>query len=181
MTVALVYAVSVIVGAVMVHSGNQFAVSTRDNVVSSAQNSTILVAYRSGNRLGAAFLDFGSNLLLGAAPQTLGGLGVLPPYVLAAYRGWIGGIVSIDSNHKSRLANPDSARYYASVLVLQLIPYSLTGGAGVNLGWAYLRPALHYRGDKWLGLPKEAILDVFRIYALSVPLFFVASLVEFLA
>ena len=179
-TIALVYFVSVLVGIGMVNSGNQFALSTRDSVVGSAQNSSTLVAYDSGNRLGAAFLDFGSNLLLGAVPQTVGGLAIVIPYPLAAYSGWIGGIVSIDSNHNSRLTNPDDARYYISVIILQLIPYSLAGGAGVNLGWAYLRPSPYYVGKKWLGLPKEAVLDVFRIYIVIVPLFLVASLVEFL-
>jgi len=179
-TIALVYFVSVLVGIGMVNSGNQFALSTRDSVVGSAQKSSILVLYNSGNRLGAAFLDFGSNLLLGAVPQTVGGLAIVIPYPLAAYSGWIGGIVSVDSNHTSRLANTDAARYYISVMVLQLIPYSLAGGAGVNLGWAYLRPSPYYLGKKWLGLPKEAVLDVFRIYIVIVPLFLVASLVEFL-
>ena len=66
-------------------------------------------------------------------------------------------------------------------LILQLIPYSLAGGAGVNLGIAYLRPPPIYQGDKWYGLPKEALRDVLRLYLLVVPLFFVASLWEFLA
>jgi hypothetical protein len=60
-----------------------------------------------------------------------------------------------------------------------LIPYSLAGGIGVNLGGAYLRPAPYYVGKKWLCLPKEAILDVLRIYVIGVPLFLEASLVEF--
>ena len=64
-TIALVYFVSVLVGISMVNSGNEFALSTRDRIVGSAQNSSILVSYDSGNRLGAAFLDFGSDLLLG--------------------------------------------------------------------------------------------------------------------
>jgi hypothetical protein len=130
--------------------------------------------------LNAAFLDFGSNLLLGAVPQTLGGLGVVFPYPLTAYRGWIGGIVSVDANHHSRLSNFDDARYYVSVMVLQLVPYSLAGGAGVNLGWALWRPAPYYNGRKWFGVPKEAVLDVLRIYVIVVPLFLFASLVEFL-
>jgi len=39
----------------MVDAGNQFALATRDSVVGNAQNSSILVAYNHGNRLGAAF------------------------------------------------------------------------------------------------------------------------------
>ena len=180
-TFALVYVVSVSAGIIMVHSGNQFAISVRDGVVSNSQNSPILIAYRGGNRLGAALLDFASNLFLGAIPQTVAGLGVIFPYPVAAYRGWIGGIVSIDGNHTSRLTNPYRATYYVSVLILQLIPYSLAGGAGVNLGLAYFRHPLYYEGDKWLGIPKEAVFDMLRIYALAVPLFLVASLIEFLA
>ncbi len=66
-------------------------------------------------------------------------------------------------------------------LILQLVPYSLAGGAGVNLGIAYLRPRPFYQGDKWQGIPKEAIRDAFRIYLLVAPLFLAASLWEFLA
>ena len=179
-TFALAYVVSSSAGIIMVHTGNQFAINMRDNIVATSQNSTILVAYRSGNRLGAAFLDFASNLFLGAVTQTVGGLGVIFPYPVAAYRGWVGGIVSIDGNHASRLASPSEAAYYISVMVLQLIPYSLAGGAGVNLGLAYLRPPPYYKGDRWFGIPKEAVLDALRIYILVIPLFLAASLIEFL-
>jgi len=163
----------------MVDTGNQFALGTRDSVVGNAQSGSTFVAYNSGNRLGAALLDFGGNLFLGAVPDTVGGLAIVIPYPLAAYREWIGGIVSVDSSHNSRLTNFDGACYYISVVVLQLIPYSLAGGIGVNLGWAYLRPAPYYVGKKWLCLPKEAVLDVLRIYVIGVPLFLEASLVEF--
>ncbi len=179
-TMVLVYALAVVFGIVMVNSGNQFAVSYRDSVVANAQNTPILIAYNRGGRLQAALLDFGSNLFLGAVPQTLGGIVVVLPYPVAAYRGWIGGIVSIDGSHNSRLVNPAQANYYLSILILQLIPYSLAGGAGVNLGLAYFRPKPYYSGDKWLGMPKEAVLDVLRIYVLVLPLFLVASLIEFL-
>ncbi len=76
------------------------------------------------------------------------------------------------------------AMYYLSVMLLQLLPYSLAGGAGVRLGLAFLRPTSRfgYPGSaRWLGLPAEGVRDVLRIYALVVPLFLVASLVEFLA
>src|SRR5712692_9849199 len=81
--------------------------------------------------------------------------------------------------HASRLAKRRSAAYYVLVLVLQLVPYSLAGGAGVNLGLTYLRSRPHGRGEKWLGLPKEAVQDVLQIYLLVVPLFLIASLWEF--
>lgn len=180
LTIALTYVVGVAIGAAMVHSGNEFALSYRDNLVANARTNPALIALEQGDRLRAAILDFGQNLLLGAVPTTLGGLGVVFPYPVVAYRGWVGGIVSVNSTHASRLANPSTAAYYVSVLILQLIPYSLTGGAGVNLGLAYFRPKAPYQGEKWLGLPKEAVFDLFRIYLLAVPLFLVASLFEFL-
>lgn len=182
LTVALTYAISVTIGMAMVHFGNEFALSYRDSLVANARaNDPAAIALREGDKVSAALLDFGRNLLLGAAPETVGGIAVVLPYPLAAYRGWVGGIVSVDDDHTSRLTNPPKATYYISVLILQLIPYSLAGGAGVNLGVAYFRPRPHYQGEKWLGLPKEALRDVLRIYLLVVPLFFVASLWEFLS
>ncbi len=179
---ALVYLVSVILGAVMVHSGNEFALDYRDRLVARAQaRDPSLLALRQGDRIGAALWDFGRNLLVGAVPDTIGRLSVVMPYPVAAYRGWVGGIVSVTSAHVSRLAQPGEAIYYLVTLVLQLIPYSLAGGAGVNLGIAYLRPRPFDQGQKWVGLPKEAVLDALRIYVLVTPLFLVASLWEFLA
>ena len=139
------------------------------------------IALQEGAPLKAALLDFARNLLLGAVPDTVGGLAVVFPYGTAAYRGWVGGIVSVDSAHVSRLADPREAIYYIVTLILQLIPYSLAGGIGVNLGLAYLRPRPWYQGDKWYIFPKEAVLDTLRVYILIVPLFLVASLWEFLA
>jgi hypothetical protein len=182
LTIALVYAFSLVVGIAMVDAGNQFALSTRDSVVAGATSSDpASIALQNGDNLEAAFIDFGRNLALGAVPSTVGGLAVVIPYPVAAYRGWIGGIVSADANHASRLDSPGSALYYLSVVILQLVPYSLAGGVGVNLGVAFLRPRPYYMGTKWIGLPKEAILDVLRVYAVVVPLFLVASLIEFLA
>jgi uncharacterized membrane protein SpoIIM required for sporulation len=63
------------------------------------------------------------------------------------------------------------------------VPYSLAGGAGVRLGLALLKPdgRFGYAGQqRWLGLPAEGIRDVVRIYTLVIPLFLLASLVEFL-
>jgi len=178
LTVALTYLVAVSVGMVMVHTGNEWAIAYRDRIVSGAQSSPIIIALKQNDRLRAAILDFGGNLY-GAIANTLGGLGILVPYPIFAYRGWIGGIVSIDSSHVSRLAEPKEAMYYLVTLTLQLIPYVLSGGAGVNMGLAFYRPKSFYQGEKWLGIPKEAIWDVFRIYLLVVPLFLLASLWEF--
>ena len=178
LTVALTYLVSVSVGMVMVHTGNEWALTYRDHIVSGAQSSSTIIALKQNNRLRAAVLDFGGNLY-GAIADTLGGLGVVFPYPFIAYRGWIGGIVSIDSSHVSRFAETKEATYYLITLTLQLIPYVLSGGAGVNTGLSLYRPRSFYQGEKWLGIPKEAIRDVFRIYLLVVPLFLLASLWEF--
>lgn len=180
LTIALTYFASVVIGTVMVHTGNAFAVTYRDNIVANAQSSPILVALRHNDRLQAAWLDFAGNLFAAIA-NTIGGLAVIVAYPVVAYRGWIGGIVSIDSDHVSRFADLREAAYYLITLVLQLIPSSLTGGAGVNMGLAYLRPKSHYQGSKWLGIPSEAIIDALRIYLIAVPLFLIASLWEFLA
>lgn len=178
LTVAVTYLVSVSIGMVMVHTGNEWALNYRDHIVSGAQSSQTIIALKDNNRLQAALLDFGGNLY-GAIADTLGGLGVVFPYPLIAYRGWVGGIVSIDSSHVSRFAEPREALYYLITLTLQLIPYMLAGGAGVNMGLALWRPKSFYQGEKWLGIPKEAIRDAFRIFLLVVPLFLLASLWEF--
>jgi uncharacterized membrane protein SpoIIM required for sporulation len=181
--IGLTYVLFVIIGAVMVHTGNRFALNYRDRLVHSASGTGTLRALDTGYRVRAALLDFGGNLLLGAVPQTISGLAVLPPFPIAAFRGWVGGIVSVDGNHHSRLADAHERNYYLFVLTLQLLPYSLTGGAGVHLGLAMYR---NWRASvsqpSWkLPLPRAAVLDVLWIYALSIPLFLLASLVEFLA
>ena len=178
LTVALTYLVSVSVGMIMVHTGNEWAIARRDHIVSEAQSSSSIIALDQNERLRASVLDFGGNLR-GAIVDTLGGLGVVFPFPLIAYRGWVGGIVSIDGSHVSRFADPNEAAYYLTTLTLQLIPYVLAGGAGVNMGLTLYRPRSFYQGEKWLGIPKEAIRDMFRIYLLIVPLFLLASLWEF--
>lgn len=178
LTVAITYLVSVSVGMIMVHTGNEWAIARRDHIVSEAQSSSSIIALDQNDRLRAAVLDFGGNLR-GAIVDTIGGLGVVFPFPLIAYRGWVGGIVSIDGLHVSRFADPNEAAYYLITLTLQLIPYVLAGGAGVNMGLTLYRPGSFYQGEKWLGIPKEAIRDVFRIYLLVVPLFLLASLWEF--
>lgn len=177
-TAGLTYLVSLVIGMVMVHSGNQWAISYRDRIVSRAQSSPAILALKENNRLRSALLDFGGNLIAGAS-DTLGGLGVIFPYPFIAYRGWIGGIVSIDGSHLSRLGDPREAAYYLTTLLFQLIPFTLGGGAGVNLGLTLYRAKPYYQGEKWLGLPKEAVRDVLRIYVIVVPLFLFASLWEF--
>lgn len=181
-TLALTYVVAVGVGIVQVHTGNMFALHQRDALVAGANASDpASLALQHGNALGAALLDFVRNLLLGAAPTTVGGLAIVFPYGSAIYRGWVGGIVSVDSAHLSRFATPVGATYYLVTLVLQLIPYVLAGAAGVNFGLAFLRLHPSYSDSpRWHGIPLEAVRDVARIYALVVPLFLFASLWEFL-
>jgi len=162
----------------MVHTGNTFAVSFRDKIVSNAKASPIIVALNKGNRIEAALLDAGGNLIA-AISNTLGGLGILFPYPFIAYRGWIGGIVSIDSMHASRFADSWEATYYLITLILQVIPSVLAGGIGVNLGLSYYRPKSYYQGKKWLGISQEAIRDVVRVYCIVIPLLLIASLWEF--
>ena len=182
LTIALTYLASVLVGIVMVHSGIPLALNSRDSIVGQATsgNNSTINALQSGQPLKAALLDFGGNLFIGAVPSTLTGLGVVFPYPLVAYQGWIGGIVSVDGKHASRLAQPGEAIYYIVTLVLQLIPYSLAGGAGVHLGLAYYRSHSGSQAAKWYELPQPELRDVARIYLLVIPLFLIASLWEFL-
>jgi hypothetical protein len=182
-TVAGAYGVSILIGMVMVQAGNTFALTYRDQLVNQAahQNPAALAAAQ-GDNLRAALWDFAGNLIVGAVPKTISGFGIIFPYPMVAYQGWIGGIVSVRGDHTSRLNDPRSAVYYLLTLLLQLIPYSLAVGAGVNVGVALFRPPPHYQDQKWLGVfPKEALRDVGRIYALVIPLFLVASLWEFLS
>jgi uncharacterized membrane protein SpoIIM required for sporulation len=179
LTVALTYFISVSIGMIMVYTGNEWAIAYRDRIVSGAQSSSSIIALKQNDRFRASILDFGGNLY-GAILDTIGGLAVLIPYPVIAYRGWVGGIVSIDSSHVSRLADLKEGAYYLITLLLQLIPYALAGGAGVNIGVAYFRPRAFYQGEKWFGYPKEAIRDAVRIYIAVIPLFLLASLWEFL-
>ncbi len=184
LTIAATYVLAVILGAVMVHSGSRFALDYADGLVASAQATDPAArALQQDSRLQAALLDFSRNLLLGAIPSTLGGVAIVVVYPVAAFRGWVGGIVSVQAGtaHASRLADPAEAFYYLVTLILQLIPYALAGGAGVNVGLAVVRPRACYPGDGPLGFSREALRDVVRIYVLVVPLFLVASLWEFLA
>ena len=182
-TIACTYALSIIVGIVTVHAENKFALNYRDQLVDDAvQRNPITIAASQGYSIRAAFMDFAGNLTLGALPKTISGFAIIPPYPLVAYQGWIGGIVSVRNDHTSRLTSPRSVLYYLLTLILQVIPYSLATGAGVNAGVSLFRPQPYYQGEKWFGIfPKEAVRDLGRIYKLVIPLFLVASLWEFLS
>jgi hypothetical protein len=180
-SVFISYAVSVIFGIVMATSGNAFAIAQRDAVVGAASSSAITTANRSGDHVRAALLDFSSNLVAGGLTSTAFGTSVVGLYPVVAYRGWIGGIVVLDGEHRSRLADPASAVYYLVTLVLQLIPYSIAGGVGVRLGvgaWAQLRS--NTATATWLGLPTDRLRDALLAYVVIAPLFLIASLWEFL-
>ena len=104
LSVFITYCISCSVGLFMSQNGNDFALSQRDRIVGNAvKNSTVTDNYLKGNNLAAATYDFCGNLFLGAMPQTLLGLGVVVPYFSVAVQGWVGGIVSVDSEHKSRM------------------------------------------------------------------------------
>lgn len=179
------YLFGVAVGAGMVHAHNSFALRYCDNLVGHAQTTDpAAIAMNRGLPLRAALADFGGNLVRGAVPTTVMGLGIVMPFPLVAFRGWIGGIVSVDDRHVSRLLDSHERLYYLGVLLLQLIPYTLAGGTGVRLGLAFVFPKGRWgypTARRWIGLPAEGVHDVLRIYILIVPLFLVASLVEFMA
>lgn len=178
--VAASYVAAVAAGMAMVHGGNGFALRYRDRLVAHANATSTISKELRENRAGAAAaLDFGGNLTAGAA-STAAGYWAPAVFPIALYRGWIGGIVSVDERHRSRLSTWEAGSYYVAVIVLQLLPYALAGGAGVNIGLARIRPLGDYAGAKILGIPKEALLDAARIYVLIVPLFAIASAYEFM-
>ena len=183
LTIAGVYAVAIFVGLLMVHGGNSLALDYRDKLVGDAAKRDPAAIERSrGNNLSAAVKDFAGNLIIGSVPKAIMGMAVILPYPWVAYQGWIGGIVSVRGDHSSRLNNPRSAAYYLLTLVLQIVPYSLAVGGGVNVGISLFRPAKPYQGEKFARIfPKEALRDLLRIYAAATPLFFLASLWEFLS
>lgn len=87
-SVGLVYVLGVVVGLVMVHTGNAFALAQRDALVARAHASDpASVALQHGDRLQAALIDFANNLFVGAVPSTVGGLAIAIPYPVALYRG----------------------------------------------------------------------------------------------
>jgi uncharacterized membrane protein SpoIIM required for sporulation len=175
--VAVVYLLSVTVGIVMAHTHNQFALSYRDKLVSQAQTGTVLTQT---SDLKQGLAEFAGNTL-GAVADTFLGFGIVLPYPLVAYRGWVGGIVSVDYNRESRLIHPTQAAYYLSVLLLQLLGYTLAAGAGISAGLAVLRSRPKDAGFWWFQIKKQIIQDVLWIWVLVIPIFLTASLWEFLS
>jgi len=181
LTIFLTYCMSCLTGIVMVHTGNQFALSVSDKLVGDAfKNEKASINYIAGNRFTAALFDFSGNLFLGSMTQTALGLGVVIPYFTVTYQGWVGGIVSVDYLHQSRLKNYKSAMYYLIVLILQFIPYSLAIGSGIRLGVKTYK--LNANRKMWqYKIDMASLRDVLRIYILVIPLFFMASCFEFLS
>ncbi len=178
---AVVSVCSLVVGGVLATIGNSFALDQRDAIVGAAQSSDITSAYNQDDRVKAALLDTAGNVEA-ALITSVTGLAVVVPVPIAAYRGWVGGIVSVDAQHRSRLDQPGPAFYYLVTVALQQIPFLLAGGAGMYLGlvaWRRrndesVRPLLALR------IPGEAIRDVGWIWALALPFFLAGSLFEFL-
>ena len=183
LSVFLTYCISCFAGIIMSHYGNNFALSTRDKIVGQAvKTDKASINYQEGNKFSAALNDFKGNLLFGAVPQTLLGLGIVIPYFSVIKQGWVGGIVSVDSDHKSRFKNFKSAFYYLFVLLLQFIPYSLAIGAGIKCGVDFYN---YNKLNGWMILKyriqKTSLIDLGLVYLLVVPLFFIASCFEFLS
>ena len=183
LSIFLTYLLSSSVGIFMAHAGNPFALAQRDKIVQKALTSDqASIAYASGHPAAAILHDLSGNLFSSAIPQTVGGLGVVLPYFSVAYQGWVGGIVSVDRTHRSRLRSLKTASYYLLVLLLQFIPFSLSIGAGVRCGVELYRhnTAISWRFWRYR-LPRQTLVDLGCVFAVSVPLFFIASAFEFLS
>jgi hypothetical protein len=182
LAMAAVYATSIAAGMAAVHADLGFALEQRDSIVSRAvREDPVSRAESAGAHGKAALMEFSRNVALVAIPETIGGLTFVLPVGLGAYRGWVGGIVSVNSRHQSRLRNARSATYYVVTVLLQAAGYALADGAGLYLGWAFLKRRGDMVGPRWFRLPREALKDVVLLYALIVPLFALGSLWEFFA
>ena len=178
--IGLTHGVGIAIGLGMVHSGNSFALNYRDKIVSNAQKTaSSLRQLDQGHAVRAAALD-GAGNLMAASATALAGYWAPAPIPIVLYRGWIGGIVSIDGKHRSRLIGAASGFYYMCTILLQVLPYSLLVGAGVTVGMARARPVGVYAGPRFLGVPQLALRDAGWIFLLCVPLFAIASAFEFL-
>ena len=177
---AMIYAVSIAAGIAMAHSNNRMALRFRDTLVRRANRTDPAArADAAGAHARAAALDFSRDLVLVAFPDTVGGLTLILPVALGAYRGWVGGIVSVDGAHSSRFHNVESASYYVIVVLVQVCGFVLAAAGGIHLGWATLRRNGALIGPGWFRISRSALVDALWLYTLIVPLFAVGSSVEF--
>jgi hypothetical protein len=166
----------------MVHSGSQYALSRRDAVVERAARDQSSIDYRAGRRTRAALADAAANFGLAALPQTIAGLTVILPFVTVSYQGWVGGIVSVDARHVSRLRSARSSAYYLGVLLLQFTAFSLCIGGGIQCGVALYEQNREVEWRFWrYRLARSTLGDLLGIVSASIPLFLLASLFEFLS
>ena len=179
-SVFLVYCFSCSIGIIMVQTDNNFALAQRDKIVGTAiHGDKASVSYQEGNHLAATIYDFTGNLFFGVV-QTFLGLGIVIPYFTVSYQGWVGGIVSVNNYHKSRLKKLKSALYYFVVLLLQFMAYSLSIGAGIKTGLELYKQNKLISWKLWkYKINKRNLLDIRNIYMLSIPIFFIASFFEF--
>lgn len=180
-SIFIAYCFSCLIGIIMVHAGNNFALTQRDNIIGAAiHQDKASINYQAGNNFSAALYDFTGNLFFAAIPQTALGLGIVVPYFTVSYQGWVGGIVSVNNSHHSRLNKIKSALYYFIVLLLQFIPFSLSIGAGIKFGTDIYKKNIDVGWKIWkFRVKKENLLDVRNVYLISTPLFFIASCFEF--
>ncbi len=167
----------------MVQSGNGFALSQRDKIIKMLiREDKAAINYRAGNNLKAALYDFTENLFISAIPQTFLGLSIIFPYATVSYQGWVSGIVSVDNYHHSRLTKIKPALYYFIVLFLQFIPFSLTIGAGIKSGIEIYKQNMPVGWRFWeFRITRENLTDIGNMFIISIPLFLMASLFEFLS
>ncbi len=179
-SVFAVYCISCSIGIIMVQTDNNFALVQRDKIVGTAvRTDKASLNYQKGNNLNAALYDFTGNFLWGAE-QTFLGLGIVIPYFTVSYQGWVGGLVSVNNLHKSRLKKLEPAIYYFIVLFLQFIAYSLSVGAGIKTGIDLYKQNQLISWRLWkYRIRKENLSDVLNIFVLSIPVFFIASFFEF--
>jgi hypothetical protein len=182
-SIFLTYCVACLIGILMSHYGNNFALSQRDKIVgAAATNDQASINYQSGNIFTAALYDCAGNLIYAALPQTVLGFGIIAPYFSASYQGWVGGIVSVDNAHQSRFKTVKESAYYFIVLLHQFIPFSLSIGAGIKCGVDSYRRNSAVGWKIWnYRIPKLSLKNLGYVYVATIPLFFVASCFEFLS
>lgn len=182
LAIFLTYVVSATVGAAMVHAGSGFALSRRDAIVERAASDQASLDYRAGRRAQAALADAAANFGLAALPQTIAGLTIVLPYLTVAHQGWVGGIVSVDGHHVSRLRSVRGGAYYLGVLLLQFLAFSLCIGGGIRCGVALYEQNRHVGWRFWrYRIRRSALGDLLWIIGASIPLFLLASSFEFLS